>query len=156
MSSNVFDPAKVLGCSLEQAQQLMRGHVVTPGEVEAVALQSYRWRAHLRDPESYWVTVGPAADILGVSRAQLRQMLADGCVPFYTHSSGVRLMRRQQIQELARHRRTQDHDTVTEPRRRGEKAPLRTTVLAPPAPHSAGPRVPMSRHPRQRFTGRAR
>ena len=100
----VFDPVRVLGCSLEQARRLMRGHVVTPGEVESVALGSYRWRAHLRDPGSYWVTVSQAADILGVPVAELRRMLAQRRLPFLTHASGVRLMRRQQIQEIARHR----------------------------------------------------
>lgn len=82
----------------------MRGHVVTPGEVESVALGSYRWRAHLRDPDSYWVTVSQAADILGVPVAELRRMLAQRRLPFFTHASGVRLMRRQQIQEIAGHR----------------------------------------------------
>jgi hypothetical protein len=100
----VFDPARVLGCSLEQARRLMRGHVVTPGEVESVALGAYRWRAHLRDPDSYWVTVSQAADILGVSVAELRRLLSQRRLPFFTHKSGVRLMRRQQIQEIARHR----------------------------------------------------
>ena len=65
-----FDPARVLGCSLERARRLMRGHVVTPGEVESVALEYYPWRAHLRDPDSYWITVSQAADILGVSDAE--------------------------------------------------------------------------------------
>ena len=104
MKPSVFDPARVLGCSLEQARRLMRGHVVTPGEVEGVALEYYRWRAHLRDPDSYWVTVSQAAAILGVSVAELRRMLAQRRLPYYTHKSGVRLMRRQQIQDISRHR----------------------------------------------------
>ena len=104
MKSTGFDPARVLGCSVEEARQLMSGRVVTPGEVEGVALQSYRWRAHLRDPESYWITVGQAAAIVGVSGAELRRLLDDRRLPFYTHRSGVRLMRRQQIQDIARHR----------------------------------------------------
>ncbi len=100
----VFDPARVLGCSPEQARRLMRGHVVTPGEVESVALASYPWRAHLHDSDSYWVTVGQAADILGVSSAELRRLLAQRRLPYFTHRSGVRLMRRQQIEEIAHHR----------------------------------------------------
>jgi excisionase family DNA binding protein len=99
----VFDPARVLGCSLERARRLMRGHVVTPGEVESVALDYYPWRAHLRDPDSYWITVSQAADILGVSDAELRRMLAHRRLPFSTHRSGVRLMRRRQIEEIAAH-----------------------------------------------------
>jgi hypothetical protein len=109
----VFDPVSVLGCSLEQARRLMRGHVVTPGEVESVALGSYRWRAHLQDPDSYWVTVSQAAGILDVSVAELRQMLAQRRLPFLTHASGVRLMRRQQIQEIARHRPHAERRTRT-------------------------------------------
>lgn len=77
---------------------------MTPGEVESVALECYPWRAHLRDPDSYWVTVSQAADILGVSDAELRQMLTYRRLPFFTHKSGVRLMRRQQIEEIAHHR----------------------------------------------------
>ena len=79
----------------------MRGHVVTPGEVESVALEYYPWRAHLRDPDSYWITVGQAADILGVSDAEVRQLLTHRRLPFSTHRSGVRLMRRRQIEEIA-------------------------------------------------------
>ena len=108
-----FDPANVLGCDREQAQWLMRGHVVTPGEVEAVALASYRWRVHLRNPNSYWVTVGQAAAILGVSRDELRMMLAERRLPFATHRSGVRLMRREQIQEVASGRATSSRDPRT-------------------------------------------
>ena len=83
----------------------MRGHIVTPGEVESVALEYYPWRAHLRDPDSYWITVRQAADILGVSDAEVRQMLSHRRLPFSTHKSGVRLMRRRQIQEIAAHNR---------------------------------------------------
>ena len=110
----MFDPVSILGCSLERARRLMRGHVVTPGEVESVALEHYPWRAHLRDPDSYWVTVGQAADILGVSDAELRRMLTHRRLPYFTHASGVRLMRRAQIEEIAVHaprarRRTRTH-----------------------------------------------
>jgi len=61
------------------------------------------WRAHLRDPDSYWITVSQAADILGVSDAELRRMLTHRRLPFFTHKSGVRLMRRRQIEEIAAH-----------------------------------------------------
>ena len=81
----------------------MRGHVVTPGEVESVALDHYPWRAHLSDPDSYWITVSQAADIIGVSDAELRRMLDRRRLPFYIHKSGVRLMRRRQIEEIATH-----------------------------------------------------
>ncbi len=77
---------------------------MTPGEVESVAFEYYPWRAHLRDPDSYWITLSQAADILGVSDAELRQMLTYRRLPFFTLKSGVRLMRRQQIEEIAHHR----------------------------------------------------
>lgn len=103
VETTAFDPAKVLGCSREEAQRLMRGHVVTPGEVEGVALRTYRWRAHLRDPNSYWVTVSQAATILGRSRPELQRALSRRRLPYCTHVSGVRLMRRRQIEEMAAH-----------------------------------------------------
>ena len=103
MEPTVFDPGKVLGCSLEEARRLMRGRVVTPGEVEGVALEHYQWRAHLQDPDSYWVTAGQAADILGVSQAEVRELLSEGRLPFVMHRSGVKLMRRHQLREIARH-----------------------------------------------------
>lgn len=101
MHITAFDPTRVLGCSRGEAEDLLRGHVVTPGEVEGVALQTYNWRAHRRDPESYWVTVGQAAEILGRSRSELEAMLSRRSLPYDTHVSGVRLMRRREIEEIA-------------------------------------------------------
>jgi hypothetical protein len=40
-------------------------------------------------------------------------MLAQRRLPFLTHASGVRLMRRQQIQEIARHRPHAERRTRT-------------------------------------------
>jgi len=114
----MYDPGRgTLVCSVRPSGPSRRKEVLSsvssvtvtvqsaspPGEVESVALEYYPWRAHLRDPESYWITVSQAADILGVSDAELRRMLNQRRLPFYTHKSGVRLMRRRQIEEIAAH-----------------------------------------------------
>ena len=99
--TNKFDPVSMLGCSAQEAQTLLQGRLVTPGEVEAVALRSYRWQAHLHDPESYWITVSQAAQILHLSTRQVKSLLDQCRLPYATHHSGVRLMRRTQIQDIA-------------------------------------------------------
>jgi hypothetical protein len=101
MRSSVFDPAHVLGCSRQEAEALLNGRRVTPGEVESVALKHYPWRRHVRDPESYWVTASQAAVLLRTSPQRVKQLLDGGRLPFVTHASGVRLMRRQQIRAIA-------------------------------------------------------
>ncbi|HLN77983.1 MAG TPA: helix-turn-helix domain-containing protein [Nocardioidaceae bacterium] len=107
----VFDPPHVLGCSRAEAAALLRGKRVTPGEVESVAMRHYSWRSHLRDPDSYWVTVSQAAVMLHLSPQQVKRLLDEGHLPHVVHVSGVRLMRRSQIESLvgraptARHRR---------------------------------------------------
>jgi hypothetical protein len=97
----VFDPTKVLGCSEEEALLLLHGKRVTPGEVESVAATHYDWRRHMRDPRSYWVTATQAAYILHLSPTVVKRMLDEGRLPFVVHTSGVRLMRRHEIEELA-------------------------------------------------------
>lgn len=96
-----FDPAKILGCTLEEARGLLRGRPVTPGEVEGVALQHYNWRAHLHDASSYWVTPSQAAQLLACSTRELSHLLGQHRLPYYLHRSGVRLMRRQDIEAFA-------------------------------------------------------
>jgi hypothetical protein len=99
MALTDFDPTEILGCSSAEATALLRGRRVTPGEVESLAMSSYDWRAHLRDPRSYWVTVSEAARILHSSPSRVRRLLDDDRLPHLTHLSGVRLMRRHQIEE---------------------------------------------------------
>ena len=99
-----FDPAHVLGCSRERALQLFHSRPVTPGEAEAIAAGCYPWRRHLDDPDSYWVTSGGAARILGLSVSQVRRLLDHHRLPVVHHASGVRLMRRTQIETLAEKR----------------------------------------------------
>jgi hypothetical protein len=100
MNTQTFDPVTVLGCSPAEAERLLRGKRVTPGEVESVALAHYNWRGHLHDPRSYWVTLSQAAQLLRVSPKQMRRLLDAGGLPYETHVSGVRLMRRHQIAEV--------------------------------------------------------
>lgn len=114
--SYVFDPVHVLGCSPSEAAALLQGKRVTPGEVESVAMRHYAWRSHLHDPESYWVTVSEAARMLHLSPQQVKRMLDEGHLPHVVHVSGVRLMRRRQIQGLVGRRPQPSH------RRRGTSA----------------------------------
>lgn len=98
---DVFDPLAVLGCSLEEARDWLGNRRVTPGEVEAAAARHYRWRAHLHDDDSYWVTVGQAAGIIGISRAEVVRLVEARRLPSITHVSGVRLLRRDRVREFA-------------------------------------------------------
>jgi hypothetical protein len=103
MPAQTFDPVSMLGCSPDEARSLLKGHPVTPGEVEAVARSHYNWRKHLHDDRSYWVVTSQAARILGVSPAQVSSLLLRRRLPFVTHRSGVRLMRRADVEALAQH-----------------------------------------------------
>lgn len=106
MSHQVFDPVHVLGTTPDAAARLLEGRRVTPGEVEALAAIYYDWRQHLRDPHSYWVTVGQAARILHLSPVVVKQLVDSGRLPHVRHESGVSLMRRHEIEERARHLRS--------------------------------------------------
>lgn len=102
--SNVdFDPVLILGCSEDQAVELLRGRRVTPGEVEALALVHYEWWRHLRDRHSYWVTVSQAARILHLSPGSVRRLLDDERLAHVLHTSGVQLMRRHEIVQRSQH-----------------------------------------------------
>lgn len=102
MPATTFDPASILGCSPDEARTLLRGHVVTPGEVEAVAQRHYRWRKHLHDDRSYWVVVSQAARILRKTPDEVTTLLNQRRIPYVTHRSGVRLMRRTDVESFAR------------------------------------------------------
>jgi hypothetical protein len=99
-----FDPAHVLGCEPEEARALFHGRAVTPGEAEAIAEKAYPWRRHLHDPTSYWVTTSQAARVLHTSPQQVKRLLNQGRLPHVVHTSGVRLMRRRQIEAIAESR----------------------------------------------------
>ena len=99
MTDHPFDPVHVLGTTPEAAARLLEGRRVTPGEVEALASIYYDWREHLRDPRSYWVTVGQAARILRQSPVLVKQMVDVGRLSSVRHASGVPLMRRHEVEE---------------------------------------------------------
>ncbi|HET7735166.1 MAG TPA: hypothetical protein VFK52_04290 [Nocardioidaceae bacterium] len=103
MPSATFDPVSILGCTPEEARTLLRGRVITPGEVEAVARSVYNWRKHLRDDSSYWVVTSQAARILRIPPGEVAALLRRGLVPFVTDRTGVRLMRRRDVEELVGH-----------------------------------------------------
>ena len=102
MPTQLFDPVSMLGCTPDEARSLLAGHRVTPGEVEAVARSHYRWRKHLSDDGSYWVVTSQAAAILGRSAAQVTALMQRRELPYVTHRSGVRRMRRADVLAFAR------------------------------------------------------
>lgn len=100
-SAGGFDPGHVLGCSREEADARFHGRPVTPGEAEAIAEKAYPWRRHLHDPSSYWVTTSEAARLLHEPPRRVRGLLDQNRLPHVVHASGVRLMRRRQIEAIA-------------------------------------------------------
>lgn len=100
-ASEPFDAARILGCNREEAGALFHGRAVTPGEAEAIAEKSYPWRRHLHDPSSYWITTSQAARLLHTSPQHVKRLLDQDRLPHVVHDSGVRLMRRRQIEALA-------------------------------------------------------
>ena len=81
--------------------ELFHGRPVTPGEAEAIAERSYRWRRHVHDPQSYWITTSEAARILELTPRQVKRLLDRGRLQHVRHVSRVRLMRRANIVALA-------------------------------------------------------
>ena len=65
-----------------------------------MALSTYQWWRHLRDPASYWVTTSQAARLLHLSPGVVRRMLDEHRLPHVVHASGVRLMRRHELQDI--------------------------------------------------------
>jgi hypothetical protein len=97
-----LDLVNILGCGPEEAARILRGRPVTPGEVEAAARIHYDWRRHINDPQSYWVTITQASRILGMRPKAVRKLLDSERLPHMTHTTGVRLMRRHEIEAIAR------------------------------------------------------
>ncbi len=75
--------------------------MLSRADVEWLALRTYRFRRHLHDPESYWVTGHRAAAILGVNKNRLNQLAGKGYLPFAVHADGTRLYRREQLMTVA-------------------------------------------------------
>src|SRR3954470_20806490 len=101
MSTPVFDPANVLGCTEEEARSLLNGKRVTPGGVAAVGVEHSDRRPRMSDRASYWVTVTQVAYLLHTSPTVVKRMLDEHRLRYVVHTSGVRLMRRHEIEELA-------------------------------------------------------
>lgn len=80
---------------------MLDGRTATREVVEELAVEHYRWRAHVNDPDSYWVTLKQAAAILDVPAPRMKEYLADDRVPYVVHRDGVRLMRREQLETMA-------------------------------------------------------
>ena len=105
----IFEAAHVLGCPLATARELLeeRGLAIGSGltarldDLEELAVTQYKWKAHIDDPDSYWVTVSQAAEILDLSTQRVKQLLGQDRLPHVEHHSGVRLMRRAQVEILA-------------------------------------------------------
>jgi excisionase family DNA binding protein len=108
----VVEACRILGCSHLTYRRLTREgklpardgsrHRTLPIDaIEAAAAELYRWRRHLDDPSSYWVTDVPAARILGVALDQVEPILAGERLPFVDHVDGVRMYRRRQVEGVA-------------------------------------------------------
>lgn len=98
---SIFEAAHILGTTPAEAKELLKGHDLTSESVEDVALDHYRWRAHVDNVDSYWVTVKQAAVIHDVSTQRVKQLLVKDLLPYVTTHTGVRLMRRQQLETVA-------------------------------------------------------
>jgi hypothetical protein len=94
---SVAEAARILGCGTDEVPALLDGQPATRESVEQLALEHYRWRRHVDDPDSYWVTLKQASLVLGVSPQRVKQLLESGEVPYVVHRDGVRLMRREEL-----------------------------------------------------------
>jgi excisionase family DNA binding protein len=101
---DAFQAAPVLGCSPDDARHILCDRRLPLPEVEHLALRTYPWRRFMNDARSYWVTVRQAARILGVSRQRVQQLLEADRLPYEVASGGTRLMRRRQLETVARAR----------------------------------------------------
>jgi excisionase family DNA binding protein len=116
----VAEACRILGCSHLTYRRLTREgrlplrdesrHRTLPiAAIEAAAAEVYRWRRHLHDPQAYWVTDEPAARILNVGLDQVETILAGERLPFVDHVDGVRMYRREQVEEVAASRAVRWH-----------------------------------------------
>lgn len=109
------EAARILGCTpstverhiaagrLERHRRRYKHAALSRTEVEALALELYRWGSGQPDnPWSYFVTGQRAADVLGVSRARLGQLALADRIPYVQHPSGRRLYRRGQLEVMSR------------------------------------------------------
>ena len=95
-----LDLVTILGWNQRKPRAFSRsaGH---SGRGRGAARIHYDWRRHLNDPDSYWVTISQASRILGMRPKLVRKLLDSHRLPYMTHASGVRLMRRHEIEGIA-------------------------------------------------------
>jgi excisionase family DNA binding protein len=75
-------------------------------EVEALALR--RWNPRKASPDAYWLGTKEAAQLLGVNRARVRQLVAAGLLPFAETPHGY-AFRREQLLTVANARQARFH-----------------------------------------------
>jgi excisionase family DNA binding protein len=108
----VAEACHILGCSHLTYRRLTREgklpqrdgtrHRTLPIDaIEGAAAEFYRWRRHLNDPNSYWVTAEPAARILNVEVEQVEPLLAGERLSFVDHLDGQRMYRREEVEGVA-------------------------------------------------------
>jgi hypothetical protein len=99
----------VLCCSQEAARSRYQHRSLSRADVEALAVEVYPWRLHWHREDAYWVVGRPAAAILGVTSARLRQLGDEDRVPYVVHRDGTRLYRREQLEVVAQARDAMRH-----------------------------------------------
>jgi hypothetical protein len=97
----IDEAAHVLGMLAWQAERILGSGPYDLEEVEQAAMAHYQPSAHRSDRFSYWLTCGTAAELMGVSPAQVKRMVAADRLPYVTHRSGLRLLRRHQVEVIA-------------------------------------------------------
>ena len=95
---NTSQAAHVLGCPPKQARRILEDQPATPVHVEQLALDRYHWKAHVDDPRSHGSLSSRLARILHLSRQRVKQLLEADRLPYEVGRSGVRLMRRRQLE----------------------------------------------------------
>lgn len=106
------EAAHILGCSKSAARRrILAAGISSAGRyqhrslsreaVEGLALTIYRWRDHIHEPESYWITGQRAADVLGVNVSRLNALVAKDRLPYVEHNDGTRMYRRLQLEVVA-------------------------------------------------------
>jgi hypothetical protein len=116
--------AHILGMLAWQAEKILGAGPYELEVVEDAALEHYQPSAHRADRFSYWLTSGTAAELMGVSPARVKRMVTADRLPYVTHRSGLRLLRRHQVEVIANAR---------------ESRLLRLAEMARPDPHPGSP-----------------
>lgn len=93
--------AHILGMLPWQAELILGPGPYELEAVETAALEHYQPSAHRSDRFSYWLTSGAAAELMGVSPARVKRMVTADRLPYVTHRSGLRLLRRHQVEVIA-------------------------------------------------------